>query len=115
VSRIRKTLAERTDVADDVTVDTIDSFQGGERTAIVLSLVRSNAEGTVGFLGRPVDGPRRLNVALTRAKRYCAVVADWHTLRYDTDEKCTALYTDFYQYVSNTGRLSDVDPAFIPS
>ncbi|MDQ2071757.1 AAA domain-containing protein [Haloarcula sp. H-GB4] len=114
VSRIRETLTERTDAGDGVTVDTIDSFQGGERTAIVLSLVRSNAEGTVGFLGRPVDGPRRLNVALTRAKRYCAVVADWHTLRYDADGKCTDLYSDFYQFVSNTDRLSDVDPEFIP-
>ena len=114
VSRIRETLAERTDAGDRVTVDTIDSFQGGERTAIVLSLVRSNAEGTVGFLGRPVDGPRRLNVALTRAKRYCAVVADWHTLRYNADGKCTDLYSDFYQFVSNTDRLNDVDPEFIP-
>ncbi|EMA21647.1 AAA domain-containing protein [Haloarcula amylolytica] len=114
VSRIRETLTERTDDADSVTVDTIDSFQGGERTAIVLSLVRSNAAGNVGFLGRPVDGPRRLNVALTRAKRYCAVVADWHTLRYDADGKCTDLYSDFYQFVSNTDRLNDVDPEFIP-
>ncbi|MFB6224780.1 MAG: AAA domain-containing protein [Haloarcula sp.] len=114
VSRIRKTLAERTDAADGVTVDTIDSFQGGERTAIILSLVRSNAEGNVGFLGRPIDGPRRLNVALTRAKRYCAVVADWHTLRYDANGKCTDLYSDFYQFFSNTDRLSDVDPEFIP-
>ena len=114
VSRIRETLTERTDDADSVTVDTIDSFQGGERTAIVLSLVRSNADGNVGFLGRPVDGPRRLNVALTRAKRYCAVVADWHTLRYDADGKCTDLYSDFYQFVSNTDRLNDVDPEFIP-
>ncbi|EMA13005.1 AAA domain-containing protein [Haloarcula marismortui] len=114
VSRIRETLTERTDAGDRVTVDTIDSFQGGERTAIVLSLVRSNAEGTVGFLGRPVDGPCRLNVALTRAKQYCAVVADWHTLRYDVDGKCTDLYSDFYQFVSNTDRLNDVDPEFIP-
>ena len=114
VSKIREVLAERTDAADGVTVDTIDSFQGGERTATVLSLVRSNAAGNIGFLGRPVDGPRRLNVALTRAKRYCAVVADWHTLRYDADGKCTALYSDLYQFVSNTDRLSDVDPEFIP-
>jgi len=114
VRRIRETLADHIDAAEGVTVDTIDSFQGGERTAVVLSLVRSNAEGTVGFLGRPVDGPRRLNVALTRAKRYCAVVADWHTLRYDADGKCTDLYDDFYQFFANTDRLSDVDPEFIP-
>ncbi|EMA10105.1 AAA domain-containing protein [Haloarcula vallismortis] len=113
-SHIRELLADRIDAGERVTVDTIDSFQGGERTAIILSLVRSNADGHVGFLGRPVDGPRRLNVALTRAKRYCAVVADWHTLRYDADGKCTDLYSDFYQFVANTDRLNDVDPEFIP-
>jgi superfamily I DNA and/or RNA helicase len=102
------------DAADAVTVDTIDSFQGSERTAIVLSLVRSNADGDVGFLGRSADGPRRLNVALTRAKRYCAVVADWHTLRYDADDKCTELYEEFFQFFDSTGRLNWPDPEFIP-
>ncbi|MDS0279715.1 AAA domain-containing protein [Halomicroarcula sp. S1AR25-4] len=111
---IRDTLADNLDCADRVTVDTIDSFQGGERTAIVLSLVRSNGDGDIGFLGRPVDGPRRLNVALTRAQRYCAIVADWHTLRYDADGKCTDCYESFYQFFENTNRLSAVDPDFIP-
>lgn len=114
VACIRDTLADTLETGESVTVDTIDSFQGGERTAIVLSLVRSNGEGDLGFLGRPVDGPRRLNVALTRAKRYCAIVADWHTLRYEADGKCTELYSDFYQYFENTDRLRTVDPDFIP-
>ncbi|WP_135304962.1 AAA domain-containing protein [Haloarcula amylovorans] len=114
VARIRQVLADAVGPADRITVDTIDSFQGGERTAIVLSLVRSNGDGDVGFLGRPTDGPRRLNVALTRAKRYCAIVADWHTLRYDADGKCTDLYGEFYQFFENTDRLNAVDPEFIP-
>ena len=88
--------------------------QGSEKTAIVLSLVRSNAEGDIGFLGRPQDGPRRLNVALTRAKRYCAVVGDFHTLRYDSDGKSTELYQNFRDFFATTGRLRDVDPDFIP-
>ncbi|WP_276249592.1 AAA domain-containing protein [Haloarcula rara] len=100
--------------ADDITVDTIDSFQGGEKSAILLSLVRSNSDGEIGFLGRDVDGPRRLNVALTRAQRYCAVVGDFHTLRYDVSGKCTELYQDFHDYFDTTGRLNHVDPAFIP-
>jgi len=92
-------------------VDTVDSFQGGERTAIVLSLVRSNSDGRVGFLGRRPDGPRRLNVALTRAKRYCAVVADFHTLRYEHPSKATELYRQFYRQFDETdyGRLRSID------
>ncbi len=110
---VRETLKSGSTLETVVTVDTIDSFQGGERTAIVLSLVRSNAEGTVGFLRRPVDGPRRLNVALTRAKQYCAVVADWHTLRTTWTGSVGPLQR-LLQLVSNTDRLNDVDPEFIP-
>ncbi len=114
VSQIREMLATNLEDADGVTVDTIDSFQGSERTAIVLSLVRSNADGDLGFLGRAVDGPRRLNVALTRAKRYCAIVADWHTLRYETDEKSNSLYRELYQHFETKYRIRTVDPDFLP-
>jgi len=107
-------LDDHVETADDITVDTIDSFQGSEKTAIILSLVRSNSAGDIGFLGRDVDGPRRLNVALTRAQRYCAVIGDFHTLRYDKPGKCTNLYQDFHDYFDTTGRLNHVDPAFIP-
>ncbi|MFB6140560.1 MAG: AAA domain-containing protein [Halosimplex sp.] len=113
VSLVRDLCRDRIADADDLAVDTIDSFQGGEKTAVVLSLVRSNGDGEIGFLGRPADGPRRLNVALTRAKRYCAVVGDFHTLRYDADGKCTDLYRDFYEYFDSTGRLNDVDTALL--
>ncbi|WP_394340609.1 DEAD/DEAH box helicase [Natrinema ejinorense] len=97
-----------------VTVDTIDSFQGSEREAIILSLVRSNSHGKIGFLGREKDGPRRLNVALTRAKRYCAVVADFHTLCYESSGKCTDIYTRFNRFFEDTDRRRDVDSDFIP-
>ena len=110
---LRDLLDKHIEYATALTVDTIDSFQGSEKTAIIISLVRSNADGDLGFLGRPTDGPRRLNVALTRAKRYCAVVGDFHTLRYDSDGKCTELYQRFTEHFESTGRLNDVDPAFL--
>jgi hypothetical protein len=114
VGRIRDLLADSITDGSAVTVDTIDSFQGSEKTAIVISLVRSNSDGEIGFLGRPEDGPRRLNVALTRARQYCAVVGDFHTLRYANERKCESLYQDFHDYFTSTGRLKTVDPDFIP-
>ncbi len=62
--------------ADELEVDTVDAFQGREKTAILLSLVRSNTEGTLGFL----EDLRRINVAITRAKRHLFVVGDSATL-----------------------------------
>ena len=114
VRLLRETLADHLEEERAITIDTIDSFQGSEKTAILISLVRSNSEGGIGFLGRPQDGPRRLNVALTRAKRYCAIIGDFHTLRYDAERKCTDFYQDFHDYFETTGRLNNIDPEFIP-
>ncbi|SZF03089.1 unnamed protein product [Blumeria hordei] len=55
----------------------IDGFQGREKQAVVVSLVRSNPEREVGFLGEK----RRLNVAMTRARRSLTVIGDSETLR----------------------------------
>jgi hypothetical protein len=115
VTAISDNLQDHLDTAQDIVVDTIDSFQGSEKTAILLSLVRSNADGDIGFMGRPTDGSRRLNVALTRAQRFCALIGDWTTLCKPTDtDKCTPLYTDLRAYLNDTGRLRRVDPELIP-
>src|SRR5204863_9512743 len=57
-------------------IDSVDGFQGREKEAVVLSLVRSNREGEVGFLA----DVRRINVALTRARRKLIIIGDSATL-----------------------------------
>ena len=54
----------------------MDGFQGREKEVVVLSLVRSNGEGEVGFLKEE----RRLNVGMTRARRGLVVVGDGATV-----------------------------------
>ncbi len=57
-------------------MDTVDAFQGREKDVVLLSLVRSNVEQRLGFL----EDLRRINVALTRARRHLFVVGDSATL-----------------------------------
>jgi superfamily I DNA and/or RNA helicase len=62
--------------ADDLEIDTVDGFQGREKEAVLISCVRSNSTGEIGFLA----DTRRMNVALTRARRKLIVVGDSATL-----------------------------------
>lgn len=62
--------------SDRLEIDTVDGFQGREKEAVVISCVRSNSEGEIGFLA----DARRMNVALTRARRKLIVVGDSATL-----------------------------------
>ena len=59
-----------------ISVNTVDGFQGQERDIIVLSMVRSNDEGQIGFL----RDLRRMNVAITRARMKVIILGDVPTL-----------------------------------
>nr|XP_020639747.1 DNA-binding protein SMUBP-2 [Pogona vitticeps] len=59
----------------ELEIKSVDGFQGREKEAVVLSFVRSNRKGEVGFLAED----RRINVAVTRARRHVTVICDSRT------------------------------------
>ena len=82
VRHLNKLLTEDSDWAayrSYIKIDSIDGFQGNERTIIYISLVRSNDRGEIGFL----TDYRRMNVALTRAREKLIVIGDSATLGQD--------------------------------
>lgn len=81
-----------------LTINSIDGFQGQERDIIVISLVRSNETGEIGFL----SDTRRMNVALTRAKRKLVVIGDSATL------SSNPFYESFLDYVDKNGSYHSV-------
>lgn len=74
-------------------ISTIDSFQGQEKETIILSLVRSNDDGDIGFL----KDYRRMNVAITRARDQLFVIGDSATIGADP------FYNAFLTYVEKYG------------
>ena len=79
-------------------LSTIDSFQGQEKEVIILSLVRSNDEGDIGFL----KDYRRMNVAITRAKEQLFVIGDSATIGADP------FYNAFLTYIEKYGNYRTV-------
>ncbi|XP_051148964.1 uncharacterized protein LOC127263784 [Andrographis paniculata] len=63
----------------DLEISTVDGFQGREKEAIIISMVRSNTKKEVGFL----SDRRRMNVAVTRARRQCCIICDTETVTGD--------------------------------
>ena len=76
VERLRQALGRRR-FKRPVKIDTVNSFEGREEDMVVISLVRSNERGRIGFL----RVPNRLNVAISRAKHLVACIGDSATLR----------------------------------
>lgn len=64
------------EAASAVEIDSVDAFQGREKDAVLVSLVRSSSAGQIGFLA----DLRRLNVAITRARRHLLIVGDSGTV-----------------------------------
>ncbi|GMI70966.1 hypothetical protein like AT2G03270 [Hibiscus trionum] len=74
-----KMLKSNEDKLKDMEISTVDGFQGREKEAIIISMVRSNSKKEVGFL----RDRRRMNVAVTRARRQCCVICDTETVSSD--------------------------------
>lgn len=76
---------------DKININTVDSFQGQERDIVYISMTRSNEKAEIGFLG----DIRRMNVAMTRAKKKMIIVGDSATLGQHK------FYADFIDYAQN--------------
>ena len=78
-----------------ISINTVDGFQGQERDVILISMVRGNDEGRIGFLG----DLRRMNVAITRAKMKLFIIGDSSTL------SKTSFYQRLVSHVEKHGHL----------
>ena len=90
--------AARIQLPATLRISTIDSFQGQEKENILLSLVRSNDEGIIGFL----KDYRRMNVALTRAKEQLFIIGDSATIGADP------FFNQLLEYVEAKGNYRSV-------
>ena len=90
--------AAKTILPAGIRISTIDSFQGQEHPVVLLSLVRSNDEGQIGFL----KDYRRMNVAITRAQEKLVVIGDSATIGTD------AFFKAFLEYVEARGTYRSV-------
>ena len=78
-----------------ISVNTVDGFQGQERDVILISMVRGNDEGRIGFL----NDLRRMNVAITRARMKLIVIGDTNTLSHNK------FYAKLIKHISEKGLL----------
>ena len=75
-----------------ITVNSVDGFQGQERDVVIISLVRSNETGEIGFLKEL----RRMNVAMTRARMKLMIIGNVATLSHH------AFYRKLWEWVEKT-------------
>jgi len=103
-NRIKIQLHDQTFENDEphLEIKTVDGFQGREKEVIIISMVRSNEKGNVGFLGNK----RRMNVAITRARKLCILIGDSLT----TDDSSYQNYTSKYQDEDEDEEYYDIEP-----
>ena len=82
----------------DIEIHSVDAFQGREKEVIIISFVRSNPDGELGFL----NDLRRLNVSITRAKRKLICIGDSSTL------EGNPTYRRFLEYIRREGAFLDL-------
>ncbi len=98
---LKETIKEDTEIAAfsaPIQINTIDSFQGQEKDIIYISLTRSNSAQQIGFLA----DVRRMNVAMTRARKKLIVIGDSSTIGQHP------FYRDFLDYVERINRYHSV-------
>ncbi len=83
---------------ENLEIDTVDGFQGREKEAVLITLVRSNSANEIGFLAET----RRMNVALTRARRKLIVVGDSATVG------ANPFFSSLIDYVQSIGAYKSV-------
>ena len=79
-----------------ISINTVDGFQGQERDVSVISMVRANEQGNIGFL----SDLRRMNVAITRARMKLILVGNRETLCH------SAFYRKLYEYTEGLKEMT---------
>lgn len=101
VELLTKAINQADDLASirtQIDINSVDAFQGQERDVILISLVRSNSTGEIGFLKEY----RRTNVAMTRARFKLIIVGDSATVGQDS------FFGDLLEYVQEHGKYRSV-------
>lgn len=89
---------------DKIAVNTVDSFQGQERDIVYISMTRSNTDGIIGFL----SDIRRMNVAMTRARKKLVIIGDSATLCQHPFYAGFMAYTEALQAYQSAWEFADL-------
>lgn len=105
VEHLKKQLTDFPFPQQNISINTVDGFQGQERDIVYISLVRSNDRNDIGFL----KDYRRMNVALTRARKKLVIVGDSATIGNDS------FYNAMLEYIESYGAYKTAWEYLYPS